>query len=150
MAMASKIGLRGVAAKAQKSELNVFIGLNHQCVSVADGEVAIDYASVRVSAGDLPAVTFGTPQLTGDTHVSVGFTRAGTAYGGYNDYVYLFAYCPSLREGFLSQPAKRCSGHVADTLPGRWTGRAAHFYGFAWDTALSASDSTYLGTILIP
>lgn len=147
MAEATQIGLRGLAAERQANVLGTFVHLNSRCVSVADGEVTIDYASVRVAAGGLEGVSFGEPQAAAGRRVEVSFTRCGDGAGEPTDYVYLFVYAPSLGQGFLSQPAKRFTGCVADTLPTAWAGLAVLLYGFAWDTDLSASDSAYIGTI---
>lgn len=78
-----------------------------------------------------------------------GFTHDTENTGDGNDYVYFFAYVPSLQQGFLPQLDKRHCGRVCDTLPQWWTGRETHLYGFVWDIELSASDSTYIGTLLL-
>lgn len=144
---ATKLGLRGMAADAKTSEHNMFVKLNRHYVNLVDNEVEIDYPSIRVAAGTLAGVLFGTPQVTAGRTVTADFSTAEGMDASYGDYVYLFAYCPTLEQGFLSQPAKRYSGHVSDTLPQCWSGQRSHLYGFVWDTDLTASDSTYLGII---
>ena len=65
------------------------------------------------------------------------------ACGG--DEVYVYAYCPEMGEGVLSAPAYRRTGVVTLTLPERWQGKEAVFYGFAVDYEGKASESIYIG-----
>ena len=65
------------------------------------------------------------------------------ACGG--DEVYVYAYCPEMGEGVLSAPAYRRTGVVTLTLPERWQGKEAVFYGFAVDYEGTASESVYIG-----
>ena len=64
-----------------------------------------------------------------------------------DDEVYLYAYCPEMKEGTLSAPAYRRMGSVQLTLPERWQGKEVHLYGFAVDYEGNASDTTYIGSL---
>lgn len=145
MQYAAGIGLRGSAAERGTSVHNVFVSLNRHCVGVAEGEPTIDYTALRVADGDLAGVAFGEPEESGEGEMAVTFASTGGGGCG-GDYVYLFAYVPSLECGRLSLPAARRGGRVALTLPSGWAGRTAHLYGFVWDCDLRCSPSQYLGT----
>ena len=64
-----------------------------------------------------------------------------------DDEVYLYAYCPEMKEGTLSAPAYRRMGSVQLALPERWQGKEVHLYGFAVDYEGNASDTTYIGSL---
>jgi len=94
------------------------------------------------------------PSLQGGVAQSAGVGTTATfsflphaegvqACGG--DEVYVYAYCPEMGEGVLSAPAYRRTGVVTLTLPERWQGKEAVFYGFAVDYEGTASESVYIG-----
>ena len=67
--------------------------------------------------------------------------------GSGDDEVYVYAYCPEVKEGVLSASAWRRSGCVQLTLPERWQGKTVHFYGFAVDFEGNASGTVYIGQL---
>lgn len=145
MLPAAALGLRGVAAEAMMSEMNYFMRLNKQCVTMTEGVPSIDHARLRLSEGDLPPVQFDTPQSTSARGIGVDFHDDPLAPGDGGDYVYLFAYADSMKDGILSLPAYRYSRHIDMALPACWTGHSLHLYGFAWDSDTRATGTTYLG-----
>ncbi|MBQ9417693.1 MAG: hypothetical protein IJU19_03845 [Bacteroidales bacterium] len=149
MREAAVVGLRGPAAERQVGENNLFVSLNRQCVSVADGEATIDYPGIRIAEGDLAGVAFGIPQVAADGTVEVGFSPLAGAAGMATDYVLLFAFVPSAEEGRLAAPVHRSDGHTSLVLPTRWTGMEVHLYGFAWDSCFRASPSAYIGSLTL-
>ena len=64
-----------------------------------------------------------------------------------DDEVYLYAYCPEMKEGTLSAPAYRRMGSVQLTLPERWQGKEVHLYGFTVDYEGNASATVYIGAM---
>lgn len=148
MRSAIEIGLRGLATERGCSVGNTFISLNHRCVAANDGTAVIDYTSVQVAGGGLEGVDFGTLEVEEPSLARVGFTTAAGSAADSDDYVYLYAYLPSLNHGLLSLPAARAAGSVSLRLPQQWCGRETHFYGFCWDHDLQCSPSTYLGQLV--
>lgn len=148
MKAAMDIGLRSIAAEQQTCAFNVFISLNRQCISVEDDIVNIDYAALRVSDGKLAPVAFDEVAREGGLQVGVNYSLTDLG-GTYNDYVYLFAYAPALKQSRLSMPAARGGGHVSLTLPASLAGHEVHFYGFVWNHLRDASPSTYLGKLTL-
>lgn len=143
---ATEIGLRDIAAERQTGITNIFLTLNRHCVSVDNGTTSIDFASLKVAHGILPGVEFGAPSVDGNRVVSVGYSNIGGG-GANTDYVYLYAYVPSLESGMLSLPSARCDNRVGLAMPASWTSREAHLYGFVWDHESMASTSAYIGNI---
>lgn len=144
---AVEIGYRGPALAGQTTERGCFMRANHHCLSLDGDTVSIDYASLQLASGPLAAVHFATPQAGEGCMVSVAFQSESGGEGG--DYVLLFAYDPTLGRERLSLPVHRCSGLVTVTLPTLWTGHTVHLYGFTWDNAHTASDSSYLERITL-
>ena len=64
-----------------------------------------------------------------------------------DDEVYLYAYCPEMKEGTLSAPAYRRMGSVQLALPERWQGKEVHLYGFTVDYEGNASATVYIGAM---
>lgn len=147
MRSAAEIGLRGQAQVLQISETNLFVRLNRQCISIEDGEVEIAYSQLRLAEGALAGVVFAEPSVAEGARVGVDFSPEVGHAGCSDDYVFLFAYAPMADEGRLSMPVKRSGGHVELLLPEHWHGGAVYLYGFAWDRALAASASTYIGSL---
>ena len=149
MKEATAIGLHGVAVEAKNSEKNIFVSLNRHCVSLAEETITVDYPQLLVAQGELPSVQFGSPHLTEGRQVRVDFQPGCQPEASASDYVYLYAFAPTLNRGCLSIPARRRDRHITESLPARWEGHTIHLYGFTWDHKLSASNSTYLGTLFL-
>ena len=148
MRAAVNIGFRGMAAVNQTTERGCFMRVNKQCFYMENNGVSIDYTTVKVAQGLLPAIVFSDPQLCEQGTVRVAFhTESG---GKSTDYVLLFAYAPGTGIGRLSLPAARYQNVVSITLPRFWAGHEVHFYGFAWDCNSTTSDSVHIGTINLP
>ena len=137
------------ARAAGMTSYNLFVSLNRQCVSVAEGEATIDYPGIRIAEGDLEGVAFGAPQVAADGRLEVGFSPLSGQAGMATDYVLLFAFVPSAEEGRLAAPVHRSDGHTSLVLPTRWTGMEVHLYGFAWDSGFRASPSAYIGSLTL-
>lgn len=148
MADATGIGLRGIAAERNTSVHNVFVSLNRQCAVVEEYGVCVDYASLKVSDGGLAGVAFGALHVGDDHEIGVNYDDS-LGSGCCFDYVYLYAYVPSMGYGRLSMPSARSKGHVALVMPDYFRGREAHFYGFVWDHDAMASPSSYIGRTVL-
>lgn len=140
-----KIGLRGKAAEGRTTEKNIFIKLNKQCFSIADDEVSIDYANLKVADGPLATVDFGEPSTVDGRTIRVAFSNR--EHADRFNYVMLVAYLPGKRNCMLSEPVFRSAGEAEITLPESWTGLPAHIYGFCWDGKDAASPSNYIGAV---
>ena len=146
---AIEIGLQGMADYRKTSAHNTFVSLNRHCITVEDDMVNIDYPSLKLSDGELPGVAFGEVHSSEHHEISVDYDRAEGECGYNTDYVYLYAYVPSLKYGLLSLPSARSAHSVSLALPTSWAGHEAHLYGFVWDHDHEASPSSYIGRITI-
>ena len=87
------------------------------------GVLQVDYASLRLSIGDVPGVAAESVEMDDDNVLSVGFARgAGRAF----DEVYLYVYAPELGKGFLSSSAYRRDRRITLALPDDYAGRELH------------------------
>lgn len=143
---ACDIGMRGIAADGHTSVHNIFVRTNIHCVDASRNNIGIDYASLQVSGGTLPEVEYDEVQTDDLAEISVNYRRTEDDGGQNSDYVYLYAYLPSLNLGRLSLPSMRWNSQATLQLPEQWTGRDLHLYAFCWDRNLAASPTHYLGT----
>ena len=134
-ARAAKLGLNAAADTLQITEHNVFIKNNWPNVTaVTPSEVTVNYSSLTIADGDLPAASFGAVDYGTGQHLQISVAMEGGSdqYGADdNDDVYLFAYCPDLEQGAMSQPAKRSADKVQVNVPAAWDGMTVHVYAFA-------------------
>ena len=149
---ATRMGLAGI--KTLWDGNNAFVHLNWSAVSGATAqEVAISYADVVVSRGNLPSVNFGTPDFEEELTVKVPITGDNVDVPGStaSDLVYLIAYQPDLKQGILSTPVLRSSETISVTVPSAWSGMRAHVWGFCIGAPNNTvpnepSDSCFVGT----
>ena len=148
MKMALRKGLRGVSLGMHITECNLFVKRNKECFSLdAEGQLVVDWERLIVSEGEVPAPVFQAPSVeTGSVIVPFAPCAEGERASG-DDEVYLYAYCPEMKEGTLSAPAYRRMGSVQLALPERWQGKEVHLYGFAVDYEGNASATVYIGML---
>lgn len=133
---------------------NAFMHINWPAVSGATApEVAISYADIVVSRGNLPGVSFGTPDFEEELTVKVPITGTNIDVPGAmeSDLIYIIAYQPDLKQGILSTPVLRTSGDISLIVPAAWSGMRAHVWGFCVgapnnEMPNEPSDSYFVGT----
>ena len=129
------LGFEEVADALRMTCGNVFVKNNwFNVTALTPAEVTVNYSSLQVADGLLPAASFGAVDYGTGQHLQVSVTMTGGSdqYGADdNDDVYLFAYCPDLEQGALSQAAKRSADKVQVNVPSSWDGMTVHLYAFA-------------------
>ena len=127
-------GMGFEAKRYRLTEGNVFIRRNYSQVTAASpDDVSINYSGLSVSDGNCPEASFGQVDFGTGQHlqISAPLTGGGDQPGADdNDSVYLFAYCPEMKQGVLGSAAKRSAASVAVNVPARWDGMDVHVYGF--------------------
>lgn len=143
---ALRMGLRQRADDMMMTECNYFVMRNKAYFNQVNGSVEVDYSRIQLSEGSATDVYFHEPHFLDSMLVTVGFEKNGIfGRASGNDLVYLYAYAPSLGEGYLSGPAERRNKVAAIRLPDHWDGQEVHIYGFVIDRTGAASCTTYIG-----
>ena len=164
-------GLRQASLNAQMTEVNYFMRINKQCLSLAAQPAAnaqgqprqqpgnthdrqrqsptaalnVDYEHLVLADGPVAPVAFHTPVMTDDTTIHVAFDKNPLHRTvRQEDCVYLAAYCPELGDFDISAPNYRCRGFVDFHLHPYWAGREIHLWGFVVDPSGRASQSQHL------
>jgi hypothetical protein len=88
-----------------------------------EGSLVVDYASLRLSIGDVAPVLAEEATVSEDNVLDVRFSR-GTGRGF--DEVYLYVYVPELKKGFLSSSVYRRDKRITLALPDDFAGRELH------------------------
>lgn len=144
---ALKIGFATCADAAHMTEGNFFVRENKQHFQMEEGSLSIDYSRLTISRGSAADVYFKPARFEEGEVVSVDFEKnAMSLRASGEDHVYLFAYCPDLKQSKLSAPALRRNRRVRVSLPSNWAGLDVHLYGFVQDRDGRVSNSTYIGT----
>lgn len=136
--------LTGLAREAGMTSYNLFVHLNQPAFGSADGQLQVDYASLRLSVGDVAPVELREMVWDDDNVLSVKFR---SAQGSQLDYVYLYVYVPERGEGCLSAPVYRSDKRIALALPTFFAGCEAHVYLMAMSRDGRWSDSLYAGSV---
>ena len=130
------IGMRSGANKRQMTQGNLFVKLNQAAVTGNAGSLTADYATLKVSDGELMGVSIGTPSYSTPLHVTATVTanNHGTWGTSMNDKVYLAAYCPDENQAACSAAVARGEEDETPTLdltvPTTWQGLRVYVYAF--------------------
>lgn len=148
MHWAVKTGLDDVARDAGMTADNLFVRINQQCFGIEDEVLTIDYSGLQLSLGPVAPVSFGQPSLDADNTLRVSFTKADADGPARSfDSVYLFAYCPDERLGYLASPVYRRTKHIELLMPDRFAGHELQLFGFVKDDAGRCSPTVYIGRV---
>lgn len=151
MSDAVRLGLHTLADEANMTAHNLFVSVNQHAFSLVDGRFTVDYPSLRLSMGPLAPVAFGEPSVSEGNTLGVSFEknplRMTTAYNF--DYVYLYAYCPELRLGYLTAPVHRRAKRIDVSLPDIFADKELQLYGIVQSQRGELSDSIYIGGIVM-
>ena len=125
---------------------NLFVKSNQHAFAWSDGHLAVDWASLVLSAGPVAPVRFGVPTVSGGTTLTVGFEK-NPLHGRAENYdrVYVYVYCPSLEKGYLTAPEYRKTQSVSAVLPEMFAGREVQLWGMVQDAQGRWSETLYIG-----
>lgn len=143
---ALQLGFKHRAAETGMTEGNYFISRNKTHFHrVADG-VEVDFDRLTISEGAAADVLFHSPEFGEGETVSISFEKNMLfSRSASDDQVFVYAYTPDLKEGYLAPPAQRRTKHIHLQLPESWAGTVVHLYGFVVDREGRSSNSTYIG-----
>ena len=152
MLPALRLGMTAAGKAKQMTAGNLFMQKNWGAVSGATAaEVAVSYADLMLSTGQLPMPGFGAADFEEELTVKVTFEANSDVPGAdASDEVYLFVYQPDTNGGVLGAPVLRSTQTVSVTVPASWSGMRVHVYGFAVGSAYGMtgkpSESAYVGS----
>ena len=115
--------------------------------SVADAArcVPTEYERIRISEGAAAPVFFREAYISDDGILRVDFEKnSGMSRAKGSDRVYVYLYNSDTREGLLSHPAERRSGHLKMQLPDGWNMLNIKVWGFVVDSEGRASTSAFI------
>ena len=115
--------------------------------SVADAArcVPTEYERIRISEGAAAPVRFTAAEIGDRGVLRVDFEKnSGMSRAKGSDRVYVYLYNSDTREGLLSHPAERRSGHLKMQLPDGWNMLNIKVWGFVVDSEGRASTSAFI------
>ena len=115
--------------------------------SVADAArcVPTEYERIRISEGAAAPVRFTAAEIGERGVLRVDFEKnSGMSRAKGSDRVYVYLYNCDTREGLLSHPAERRSGHLKMQLPDGWNMLNIKVWGFVVDSEGRASTSAFI------
>lgn len=138
--------LTDLARKNGMTAYNLFVKENQHAFGYADGELLVDYESLRLSMGDAQGVEVETVTLDEDNVLTVRFARGtGRAF----DKVFLYVYVPDLGEGFLTTAAYRREKRISLSLPDDYAGHEMHAWLMVESDLGGWSESIYAGCLQV-
>ena len=146
MRWAVGLTMREAAREAGMTAYNLFVSRNQHAFGFAEGRLQVDYATLRLSEGDVMPVEAGAMEWTADNVLTVSFGKGG---GGAYDHVYLYLYVPALGSGFLSAPVYRREKRLSVSLPDQYAGHEAQAYLMVQKADGRWSVSTYAGAVTL-
>ena len=148
-----KLGLHTVSLDAQMTESNYFMRINKRCFSVASAaqpDTQVDYENLIFADGPVAPVAFDAPQMLDETTLQIDFEKNPLhRVARSEDLVYVVAYCPDLGDFDLSDPVYRRRNKLEFSLNEFWSGHEIHLWGFVVDSAGRASQSQYIGHVVL-
>lgn len=146
-AVATRLGFRNVTNGTKVPPRDHFMKVNFDYVSAsAPGTATVDYDELKIAAGSLPMVQFGSASFSNPLEVAVPINDSAIEPATADDFVYIYVYSPEAGAGILSSPKVRSDAEITADVPDFWVGQTVHVYGFAVspDGSLT-SKSSYLG-----
>ncbi len=135
--------LTDLARKNGMTAYNLFVKENQHAFGYADGQLAVDYQSLRLSIGDAQGVAAERMTLDEDNVLTVNFARGtGRAF----DKVFLYVYVPDLGKGFLTTAVYRRERRISLSLPDNYAGHQMHAWLMVESELGGWSESTYVGS----
>ena len=117
----------------------------HGAVADAARCVPTEYERIRISEGAAAPVRFVAAEIGDRGVLRVDFEKnSGMSRAKGSDRVYVYLYNCDTREGLLSHPAERRSGHLKMQLPDGWNMVNIKVWGFVVDSEGRASTSAFI------
>ncbi len=140
-------GLGAVARPLHMTPQNLFVKANQPAFALDEGQLAVDYPRLVLSAGPVAPVGFGSPVTTEGNVLNIDFEKnpqhmRADAF----DSVYLYVFCPAANEGYLTAPVYRKDRHISVVLPDCYIGNEVYLYGFVQDEQGRSSETLYIGS----
>ena len=129
------IGFSRYAKDNKITTRNAFIKLNYPAVestvSGSDVKSELDPTLLKLSAGELPVVSFGSPQFDEPLQIDVAWGANSDMPGASaDDLVYIVAINSGESSAVISTPVKRSVGTASVHVPNAWNGETVDVYGF--------------------
>jgi len=132
-------GLHKEAVLSKRDPQDVFRKINYSFIKPE----GVEYSRLVVSKGNVPTVHITEVGQEDDT-VSLMFDGLCHEEGATGkDTLFLFAYCPALRQVLRAEPVRRDAGRVCLTLPADWREHPVHLYAYLLANKRNTSDTMY-------
>lgn len=144
MRWAVNIGLKELSDQMDMTAQNLFVKANQQAFSLVDGQFTVDYSQLCISAGPVAPVEITSAVRDEHNVLTVSFEKnpLHLSAGAY-DNVYIWAWCPEIRMGYLANPVYRRTQHMSTVLPSMMDGKEIHLYAFVQDERGRCSNTAY-------
>lgn len=150
---ALKIGFKPQCDGTPIPERSMFIKKNwDNFICDTPGAANVEYSSLVLAEGTLPAAGFGNATFTNPLAVEVAMTDSSALPGALaTDKIVLFVYSPEAGAGMLSTEKVRDDDAIAVNVPTQWNGHRVHVWGMTYgapntDNAGKVANSSYLGS----
>lgn len=138
LAKAFKRALLGLSHNANQHKItlrNEFMKLNYGAAETTWSEnvaqAMTDFSKLRIAAGDVPSVSFGSIATNEPLTIKVPFSGNADMPGtSGDDLVRIVAYNVAENLAIMSQGVRRNSTDVTLTVPNSWNGESVEVYGF--------------------
>lgn len=136
MLQALRLGLYEASLEEQMTEGNLFVKMNKKRFTPQ----GVDYNTLEISRGPVAPVAFTEATVDENNVLHASFEKNPLhLQADSGDKVYVYAWCPSVNEGRLSEPVYRRTRHIDFVLPDEWSGLEVYFYAFVQDYKQRAS-----------
>ena len=125
---------------------NLFVHCNQGAFAWESNQLAVDYASLRLSVGIAAAVEPTELAWSSEGVLTAQFEKSG---GSAFDMVYLYAYAPELGQGFLAAPVYRRAKKVEVLLPEVFAGHEVVVYLMVQRSDGEWSETAYAGCVAV-
>lgn len=150
MRQAVNLGLRGVATEMEMTPYNAFVSLNQHAFRLVEGVFSVDWSSLVLSAGPVAPVSIVEAVVEEGNVLTVRFEKnpEHRSAGNY-DSVYLYAYSPQLRSGYLASPVYRREQRMSVVLPEMFEGTDLQLFAIVMNERGQASETVYGGSLTL-
>ena len=138
--------LAKVSLNDNMTPCNYFVKHNQQAFGWSDGQLTVDWEQLMLSTGPVAPVAFGALVISEGTTLTISFEKNPLHMrASANDRVYLYAYCPEVGEGVMTNPVYRYERRLSVVLPRLFAGREVQLWGMVQDRDGRWSETIYIG-----
>ena len=150
MRQAVNLGLRPAARAMGMTPYNAFVSLNQHAFSLVDGAFAVDWSSLVLSEGPVPKVGFESAVVEESNVLTVSFAKNPEhKVADSFDSVYLYVYCPALRQGYLTTPVYRRMKTLSVMLPQVFADNDLQLFMIVGNERGQFSETIYCGSLTL-